>query len=57
MSVVQQCALMRASAGSTDGLVQTRCQALRLGVVIYYRPCGESAQNLVLMCLLDEEFT
>jgi putative transposase len=38
--------------------VQARCQALGLSrSSFYYQPCGESAYNLHLMRLLDEEFT
>lgn len=55
MSVTQQRALVAATAGSS---VQARCQALGLArSSFYYQPCGESAYNLELMRLLDEEFT
>ncbi|MEJ7662991.1 MAG: hypothetical protein WKG07_27275 [Hymenobacter sp.] len=38
--------------------MQARCQALGLArSSFYYQPCGESADNLKLMRLLDEEFT
>ena len=47
-----------AVAATTTGTVAARCQALGLShSSYYYRPCGESAQNLLLMRLLDEEFT
>ncbi|MGI4734887.1 MAG: hypothetical protein ACRYG7_06870 [Janthinobacterium lividum] len=56
MSVAQQRALV-AQADSTSS-VQARCQALGLSrSSFYYQPCGESAYNLTLMRLLDEEFT
>ena len=55
MPVAQQRALVQASG---EGSVQARCQALGLArSSFYYQPCGESAQNLFLMRLLDEEFT
>ena len=38
--------------------MQARCQSLGLArSSFYYQPCGESAHNLDLMRLLDEEFT
>ena len=38
--------------------MQARCQALRLARSnFYYQPRGESARNLELMRLLNEEFT
>ena len=38
--------------------MQVRCQALGLARSnFYYQPCGESAYNLDLMRLFDEEFT
>jgi len=56
MSVAQQRALVaQPDPGSS---VQARCQALGLArSSFYYQPCGESAYNLELMRLLDEEFT
>ena len=55
MCIAQQCALVQASA---EGSVQARCQSLGLArSSYYYQPRGESAQNLELMRLLDEEFT
>ena len=40
------------------GLVAARCQALGLARSSFYdQPCGESADNLKRMRLLDEEFT
>lgn len=55
MCIAQQRALVQANA---DGSVQARCQALRLArSSYYYQPRGESAENLLLMRLLDEEFT
>ena len=55
MCVAQQRALVQASA---EGSVQARCQALGLArSSYYYQPRGESAENLLLMRLLDEEFT
>ena len=45
------------------GSIAQRCAAQRcaaLGLArssYYYRPCGETAQNLALMRLLDEEYT
>ena len=55
MPVAQQRALVQASG---EGSVQARCQALGLArSSFYYQPRGESAQNLFLMRLLDEEFT
>ena len=57
MSSPQQRALVQAP-NPVDGSMQARCQALRLArSSFYYRPRGESAQNLQLMRLLDEEFT
>ena len=38
--------------------MQARCQSLRLArSSFYYQPRGESARNLELMRLLNEEFT
>ena len=57
MSTAQQRALVQAPdpAGSS---VAARCQALGLArSSFYYQPRGESAYNLDLMRLLDEEFT
>jgi putative transposase len=55
MRVAQQRALVRASE---SGSVQARCRAVGLArSSYYYRPRGESALNLALMRLLDEEFT
>ncbi|WP_216689859.1 transposase [Hymenobacter siberiensis] len=57
MSSAQQRVLVQASdpAGSS---VAARCQALGLArSSFYYQPCGESAYNLELMRLLNEEFT
>jgi len=55
MCIAQQRALVQASA---EGSVQARCQALGLSrSSYYYQPRGESALNLTLMRLLDEEFT
>ena len=55
MCVAQQRAVVQASS---EGSVQTRCQALGLArSSYYYQPRGESALNLELMRLLDEEFT
>ncbi len=55
MCVARQRALVQASG---KGSVQARCQALGLArSSFYYQPCGESAYNLALMRLLDEEFT
>ena len=56
MSVAHQRALVaQVDLGSS---VQARCQALGLSrSSFYYQPCGESAYNLELMRLLDEEFT
>ena len=43
------------------GSIAQRCAALGLArssyYSYYYRPCGETAQNLALMRLLDEEYT
>lgn len=56
MSVVQQRALVAQPAPGSS--VQARCQALGLSRSSFYsQPCGESAYNLELMRLLDEEFT
>ena len=56
MSVAQQRALV--SQADPASSVQARCQALGLArSSFYYQPCGESAYNLELMRLLDEEFT
>ena len=57
MSTAQQRALVQPldPAGSS---VAARCQALGLArSSFYYQPCGESADNLEFMRLLDEEFT
>ncbi len=55
MPVAQQRTLVQASG---EGSGQARCQALGLArSSFYYQPRGESAQNLLLMRLLDEEFT
>ena len=55
MLVAQRRALVQASG---KGSVQARCQALGLPrSSFHYQPCRESAQNLFLMRLLDEEFT
>ncbi|OWP61331.1 hypothetical protein CDA63_19985 [Hymenobacter amundsenii] len=55
MCVAQQRALVQASG---EGSVKARCQALGLArSSYYYQPRGESALNLHLMRLLDEEFT
>ena len=55
MRVAQQRALVQASA---EGSVRARCQALGLArSSYYYQPRGESAENLLLMRLLDEEFS
>lgn len=57
MSTIQQRALVYAP-DTNGGSVQARCQALGLSrSSFYYKPRGESAQNLRLMRLLDEEFT
>jgi len=57
MPVAQQRALVQA-ADPADGSVTARCQALGLArSSFYYQPRGESACNLELMRLLDEEFT
>ena len=56
MSVAQQRALV--AQPDPDSSVQARCQALGLSRSSFYdQPCGESAYNLELMRLLDEEFT
>ena len=56
MSVAQQRALV--AQPYPDSSVQARCQALGLSRSSFYdQPCGESAYNLGLMRLLDEEFT
>ena len=58
MSVAQQRALVAQAAPGPNRSVQARCQALgRARSSFYYQPCGESAYNLDLMRLLDEEFT
>ncbi|SHL96212.1 putative transposase [Hymenobacter psychrotolerans DSM 18569] len=55
MSVAEQRALVQASA---EGSVVARCQAVGLArSSYYYRPQGETALNLQLMRLLDEEYT
>ena len=57
MAVAQQQALVQA-ADPADDSVAARCQALGLArSSFYYQPRGESARNLELMRLLDEEFT
>ena len=61
MPVAQQRALVQV-ADPADGSVQARCQARcqALGLArssFYYQPRGESARNLELMRLLDQEFT
>ena len=57
MSTTQQRALVQ-SPDPAGGSVTARCQALGLArSSFYYQPCGESAYNLHLMRLLDEEFT
>ena len=57
MSTAQQRALVHAT-GPASGSVAARCQVLGLArSSFYYQPCGESAYNLELMRLLDEEFT
>ncbi len=54
MPVAQQHTLVQASG---EGSVQARCQVLGLARSSFYcQPCGESAQNLFLVRLLDEEF-
>ena len=59
MSTAQQRALVQIQAPDPAGnSVAARCQALGLArSSFYYQPCGESADNLELMRLLDEEFT
>jgi hypothetical protein len=53
--IAQQRALVQASG---EGSLQARCQALGLArSSYYYQPWGESAENLLLMRLLYEEFT
>lgn len=55
MSVAEQRAWVQAGA---EGSVAARCQAAGLArSYYYYRPRGESAFNLQLMRLLDEEYT
>lgn len=55
MSRAQQRALVQASV---EGSVAARCQAVGLArSSYYYRPQGETALNLQLMRLLDEEYT
>jgi putative transposase len=56
MSVTQQRALVaQPDPGNSE---QASCQALSLSrSSFYYQPGGESAYNLELMRLLDEEFT
>ena len=57
MSTAQQRVLVKAP-DPAGGSVTARCQSLGLArSSFYYRPRGESAQNLLLMRLLDEEFT
>ena len=57
MSTVQQRVLVKAP-DPAGGSVTARCQSLGLArSSFYYRPRGESARNLLLMRLLDEEFT
>ncbi|RZK29294.1 MAG: hypothetical protein EOO63_09365 [Hymenobacter sp.] len=56
MSVAQQRALVNQADPTSS--VHARCQALgRSRSSFYYQPCGESAYNLDLMRLLNEEFT
>ena len=56
MSIAHQRALV--AQFDNGNSVQARCQALGLArSSFYYQPCGESAYNLALMRLLDEEFT
>jgi putative transposase len=48
----------RAIAVAPEGSIVERCRALKLArSSYYYRPRGESALNLELMRLMDEEFT
>jgi putative transposase len=55
MTVAEQRALVQSG---TDGSVAARCQAVGLSrSSYYYRPRGETALNLPLMRLLDEEYT
>ena len=55
--LAQQRALVQATDPAA-GSVIARCQALDLvRSSFYYQPRGESAQNLLLMRLLDKEFT
>jgi putative transposase len=57
MSTAQQRQLVQA-ADPASGSVVARCQALGLSrSSFYYQPKAESALNLHLMRLLDEEFT
>ena len=57
MSTAQQRTLVQAP-DPAGGSVAVRCQALGLArSSFYYQPCGESADNLKLMRLLDAEFT
>ena len=57
MSTAQQRALVQ-SPDPSGSSVAARCQALGLArSSFYYQPRGESAYNLHLMRLLDEEFT
>jgi putative transposase len=55
VTIAEQRALVQASA---EGSVAVRCQAVGLArSSYYYRPRGETALNLQLMRLLDEEYT
>ena len=57
MNTPRQRVLVRAPDPAGDS-VAARCQALGLSRSSFcYQPSGESAQNLLLMRLLDEEFT
>ena len=56
MSVAQQSTVVAQADPASS--VQARCQALGLSrSSFYYQPYGESAYNLELMRLLDEDFT
>ena len=56
MSTAQQRTLV--SQANPASSVHARCRALGLArSSFYYRPCGESADNLELLRLLDAEFT
>ena len=57
MSTAQQRQLVQA-ADPTGSSIVARCQALGLArSSFYYQPKAETALNLTLMRLLDEEFT